>query len=75
MALLGELAGRPDLEPVVLSNAPNEIPHQYLSAEKARTELGWSPVYTLRDSLTETIAWYFDYFQAQTEASAGVGRQ
>jgi CDP-glucose 4,6-dehydratase len=65
VTLLGELAGRPDLEPIVQSDAPNEIPHQYLSAEKARTELGWKSSYTLREGLTETMAWYREYFQAQ----------
>ena len=46
-----------DLEPVVLNEAPNEIPHQYLSAEKARRELGWKSTYTLQEGLLETIGW------------------
>jgi CDP-glucose 4,6-dehydratase len=68
--LVCELAGRPDLEPIVQSNAPNEIPHQYLSADKARTELGWKPAYTLREGLLETIAWYREYFQGQPVAAS-----
>jgi CDP-glucose 4,6-dehydratase len=67
--LVCELAGRPDLEPIVQSNAPNEIPHQYLSADKARTELGWKPAYSLREGLLETIAWYREYFQGQPVAA------
>jgi CDP-glucose 4,6-dehydratase len=65
VALLTEIAGRHDLEPIVQSAAPNEIPHQYLSAEKARAQLGWESRYTLREGLTETMAWYRDYFQGQ----------
>ena len=50
------------LEPVVLNDAPNEIPHQYLSAEKARRQLGWAPRYTLEQGMAETVAWYRQYF-------------
>src|SRR6185503_13595240 len=51
-------AGREDLEPVVLGEARGEIPHQYLSAEKARRMLGWSAGYTIEAALAETVAWY-----------------
>ena len=47
-----------DLEPDVRNEASNEIIHQYLSAEKARRELGWSPLFTLDEGLERTIAWY-----------------
>jgi CDP-glucose 4,6-dehydratase len=60
--LIRRLSGVTDLEPVVLNDAPNEIPHQYLSAEKAKRELGWAPVCSLEEALTETIAWYRAYF-------------
>ena len=66
--LLCRLSGAVDLPPVVLSDAPNEIPHQYLSAEKARTDLGWTSAYTLEQGLAETIAWYRDYFRAERAA-------
>ena len=52
------LMGRPDLIPIIENTARNEIPHQYLSAEKARRELGWKPQYTLEQGLRETIDWY-----------------
>lgn len=69
VTLLCDVAGRPDLEPIIQSNAPNEIPHQYLSAAKARTELGWKPAYALRDGLLETVSWYREYFAAQAPAA------
>jgi CDP-glucose 4,6-dehydratase len=55
------LMGRPDLTPVVLNQARHEIPHQYLSATKARDELGWKPQYGLDEGLGETIAWYREF--------------
>ena len=48
------------LEPEVLNEASNEIRHQYLSAEKARAELGWQPLFTLAEGLARTIPWYWE---------------
>ena len=45
-------------EPLILNQAQNEIRNQYLSARKAKEQLGWSPRYTLDSSLNETIEWY-----------------
>jgi len=47
-----------DLEPDVRNEATNEIPHQYLSAAKARRVLGWRPIFTLEEGLRKTIEWY-----------------
>jgi CDP-glucose 4,6-dehydratase len=55
---IGRAAGRTDLEPVISSDAPNEIPAQWLDAEKARRRLGWSPAFTLADGLRKTVEWY-----------------
>ncbi len=52
------LAGRSDLEPIVLGEATAEIPEQYLSARKARDMLAWAPGWTMDDALRETIVWY-----------------
>jgi CDP-glucose 4,6-dehydratase len=46
------------LKPEVLNQASNEIKDQYLSAAKAKRQLGWKPGYTLDSSLKETIKWY-----------------
>ena len=52
------LMSRDDLIPKILNKASNEIQHQYLSAEKARTTLSWSPEFSLEDGLKRTISWY-----------------
>ena len=50
----------------VLNETNNEILHQYLSAEKARTQLGWMPLFDLDQGLRRTIAWYKDFFGIET---------
>lgn len=47
-----------EYKPKVLNMVKNEIPHQYLSAKKAREILGWQPKYSLDEGLTRTIDWY-----------------
>jgi CDP-glucose 4,6-dehydratase len=49
------------LEPEVRNEATNEIRLQYLSAEKARRVLSWSPLFELEQGLERTIAWYRDH--------------
>lgn len=46
------------LKPDVRNEASHEIRHQYLSAEKARRDLSWKPLFTLPEGLSRTIAWY-----------------
>jgi CDP-glucose 4,6-dehydratase len=46
------------LQPEIRNEAFHEIRHQYLSAERARTELNWKPKFTLDEGLGRTIAWY-----------------
>jgi CDP-glucose 4,6-dehydratase len=60
-----DLMGRNDLEPVILNEAGNEIKHQFLSAEKARTVLGWTPQYTLESGLERTIGWYQSFLSSK----------
>jgi CDP-glucose 4,6-dehydratase len=57
--VLGAMGSR--LEPDVRAEATNEIPHQALSAAKARTMLGWEPAFTLDEGLRRTIAWYREF--------------
>ena len=49
---------RSDLRPQILNGASSEIREQYLSSEKARTRLGWTPMYSIEDGLRETVEWY-----------------
>jgi CDP-glucose 4,6-dehydratase len=51
-----------NLDPDVRNEASNEIRDQYLDAAKARAALGWSPAFTLDDSLRATVDWYTRYF-------------
>ena len=49
------------LMPDIRNEASNEIRHQFLSAEKARRVLGWTPQFTLDSGLERTIAWYREF--------------
>lgn len=55
-----KMMNRDDLKPIILNEVRNEIKHQYLSAEKARTVLGWHPEFSVDDGLGRTIGWYTD---------------
>ena len=55
-----ELAGRPDLEPVIQArvSAGEEIAAQYVDSSRARHELGWEPMTSLDEGLRRTVAWF-----------------
>lgn len=55
------VSDHPDLEPVVLNEAPNEIPAQYLDSSKAKRVLSWAPRYSLEEGLRETLEWYREF--------------
>jgi CDP-glucose 4,6-dehydratase len=50
--------GKTELKPVVLSEASDEIPNQYLDCSKAKSRLGWRPRHTFERGLEETVPWY-----------------
>ena len=58
LALMGS-----DLTPDIRNQATNEIRHQFLSATKARDQLGWQPLFTLDEGLRLAIEWYQKYFK------------
>lgn len=58
-----KLSDSPHLEPIILDSVKNEIKDEYLSAEKAKNELGWEPVDTLETGLAKTIRWYRDFLR------------
>ena len=51
-----------DLRPKILNNISNEIREQYLSGEKIRKAIGWSPEYNLERGIAETVGWYGEIF-------------
>ena len=55
---IGRVMGRNGSAPEILASAVGEIPHQALSAAKAKSILGWEPDYDLESGLRETIGWY-----------------
>jgi len=59
LALMGS-----NLQPDIRNEANNEILHQYLSADKARKMLNWSPLFTLDEGLENTLAWYKIFLEA-----------
>jgi CDP-glucose 4,6-dehydratase len=49
------------------NDAPNEIARQCLSAARAKSELGWKPLFSIDEGLRRTIDWYTE-FLGQSEA-------
>jgi len=54
-----------NLKPMVLNQVSNEIPEQYLSAQKAKDKLNWEPLFGIDEGLTKTVGWYKEYFLSQ----------
>lgn len=53
---IGRSVRRTDLAPIVQSDAPNEIPAEWLDATKARNPLGWRPAFSQHDGLGRTVS-------------------
>jgi len=51
------------IQPTLLNQAKGEIRNQYLSSEKAKRVLGWTPAYSLEQGLKETVAWYVAFWR------------
>ena len=64
MQAIIRISDYPDLEPIILNQAKNEIQEQYLASHKAKQLLGWEPQFSLDEALTETMAWYHQFLQA-----------
>lgn len=69
--ILGQMGS--SLEPNVRGEATHEIPHQSLSAEKARRVLAWEPTFGLDIGLERTIAWYRDFLERAPGAPGATG--
>lgn len=48
------------LEVVHTTNRVGDIPHSLASIEKAKSLLGYSPQYSMRDGLREAVQWYWN---------------
>ena len=66
--LLRGLMHREDLEPVLLDEVRAEIHDQYLSSAKAAKLLNWSPRFTLKEGLIESVDWYRHFFDSSVAA-------
>jgi CDP-glucose 4,6-dehydratase len=53
--------GKTHLTPVILNEAREEIPNQYLDCSKARRLLGWTPEHSFDAGLAETVDWYREH--------------
>lgn len=60
------------LQPTVLNQANHEIREQTLDASKARSVLGWQPLFSLDEGMRRTIAWYTDFLYAHRPVLEGV---
>ena len=69
VSLILDVAGREDLQPVVMGKSQRETDRQYLSAEYVERTLGWRPAAPLRDRLCDTVAWYRDHVRLCQETS------
>jgi len=59
---LCELAGRPDLKPVILNQSTGERVNQERSTARERDLLGWTSRVDIREGLRSTVEWYRKYF-------------
>lgn len=58
------IMGRSDLVPLIQNTTSHEVTEQYLSAQKSREILGWSPQFDMEEGLSQTVAWYEKYFSS-----------
>lgn len=65
--LIQSLTGGAEQKPIIKNLASKEIKRQYLSSDKIRRLLNWSPKYTLQEGLKETITWYSAKFKENAQ--------
>ena len=56
-----DISGQQNVEPIILNQAKNEIPDQYLASDRAHQTLEWYPKYSLEDGLRKAMDWYRDF--------------
>lgn len=60
-----EAMDKKDFPVQILNETKGEIKDQYLSIEKSKKVLNWTPHYFLEDGLRETVGWYKEFFGVQ----------
>ena len=59
--LVAEEVGRPDLVRLgARPTAPNDVPFVLANVDRLREEVGWSPTYSLREGVAQTVRWWRD---------------
>ena len=56
--MIAERCGNVDLSPVRLPARAGDVQHSLASLDRAKELIGYSPVISLEEGLTETVAWY-----------------
>lgn len=56
--MIAERCNRPDLSPAQLPARAGDVQHSLASLDRAKELIGYSPVISLEEGLTETVAWY-----------------
>jgi CDP-glucose 4,6-dehydratase len=61
------VSGKPHLKPLIQGTGKlqGEIDYQYVSADRAKQRLGWTPVVNLLEGLRETYHWYQTFLGAR----------
>ena len=49
-----------NIDPIYGPSRTGDIPHSFASIDKARQQLGYSPLVSFRDGLKEAVSWYVD---------------
>jgi CDP-glucose 4,6-dehydratase len=49
-----------------ISEKPYEEKSLFMSCEKAKSILGWYPIYNLSNGLSETVSWYRKYYSSKS---------
>lgn len=61
--MLMEAADRPDLLPIIMGGAKDEITEQHIDFSRAYTVLGWRPIVPMLEGIHRTYAWYKTWFE------------
>ncbi len=55
--MMGDLMGRPNIQPEHAPPRAGDVPHSLADITRARDLIGYAPIQTMEDGLRETLAW------------------